>query len=164
MLSRFDLVADGRDGPNTWQCAVYAPSVTTALQAARAAGYAGTSAWDLGQFERAERRTPFVLTPTQAWDVRGERHASFGRAQFLSPVLHVHLSPGEGGTSSELLTRRTFPSDVQALLEADAGSPGEVSWTWMHGELMGRPAEQPVRHLTRDRGGMHDILTKHVEY
>lgn len=149
MLSRFDLVADGPDGPNTWQCAVYAPSVTTALQATRAAGYAGTSAWDLGQFERSEGMTPFVLTPSQAWDVRGERHASFGRAQLLSPLLHVHLPPGEVGKSSELLTRWTFPSDIRALLEADAGSPGEVHWIWMHGELLGRPADQPVRVVAR---------------
>ncbi|MDR6220028.1 hypothetical protein J2Y00_003639 [Deinococcus soli (ex Cha et al. 2016)] len=149
MLSRFDLVTDGRDGPNTWQCAVYAPSVTTALQATRAAGYAGTSMWDLGQFERAEGTTPFVLTPAQAWDVRGERHTTFGRAQFLSPLLRVHLTPGEGGTSSELLARRTFPPDVRALLEADAGSPGEVRWIWMHGELLGRPADQPVRLVAR---------------
>lgn len=149
MLSRFDLVADGRDGPNTWQCAVYAPSVTTAFLAARASGYAGTSAWGLGQFERTESTTPFVLTPAQAWDVRGERHASFGRARHLSPLLCVHLTPGEGGTSSELLARRTFPFDVRALLEADAGSPGEVRWIWMHGELLGRPTDQPVRLVAR---------------
>ncbi|WP_189074206.1 hypothetical protein [Deinococcus sedimenti] len=142
-------MTDGPDGPNTWQCAVYAPSVTTALQAARAAGYAGTSVWDLGQFERAEGTTPFVLTPSQAWDVRGERHASLRRAQVLSPLLHVHLSRGEGGTSSELLTRCTFPSDVRALLEADASSPGEVSWRWMHGDLLGRPADQPIRLVAR---------------
>ena len=164
MLSRFDLVADGRDGPNTWQCAVYAPSVTTALQATRAAGYAGTNVWNHGQFERAEGTTPFVLTPSQAWDVRGERHATFGRARCLSPLLRIHLTPGEGGTSSELLARRTFPPDVRSLLETDAGSPGEVHWTWMHGELLGQPAEQPAPRLIRDRSGMHDVPTTHVEY
>lgn len=89
---------------------------------------------------------------------------SFGRAWVLTPLLRVHLIPGEGGTSGELLARRTFPSDVRALLEADAGSPGEVHWTWMHGELLGRPAAQLARRLTRDRGGMHDVLTTHVEY